>query len=216
MLVTRRRRTGPGSGRGTGRGLVLTRETSAAPRDVSRNSRWNTMRLGLFVSIASTARSASVSAKTMICRPTPGSPLSVVTAVAPAITTTGGSAIRSSLSADPAVDSKWAVLARCRNRGDPPASAWVFRHITARGRCQKPRYLLQACYMAQGASGALKKGGSQRRAAVEQLMIDLRIARGAGHQPTAEPETSGARIWCTATRLRIAAGPCTALVERLD
>ena len=43
-----------------------------------------------------------------------------------------------------------------------------------------------------------------------------RFARGAGHQPTAEPETSGARIWCTATRLRIAAGPCTALAERLD
>ena len=79
-----------------------------------------------------------------------------------------------------------------------------------------PRCLLQVCYTVQGASGILKKGGSQRRAAVEQLMINLRIVRGWGHQPTAEPETSGARIWCTATRLRIAAGPCTALAERLD
>ena len=66
----------------------------------------STMRLGLCTAIASTARSASVSAKTMICRPTPGSTLSVVMAMALAITTTGGSAIRSSLSADPAADSK--------------------------------------------------------------------------------------------------------------
>ena len=36
-----------------------------------------------------------------------------------------------------------------------------------------PRYLLQASYTAQGASGILKKGGSQRRAAVEQLMKDI-------------------------------------------
>ena len=79
-----------------------------------------------------------------------------------------------------------------------------------------PRYLFQASYTAQSASGILKEGGSQRRAAVEQLMIDLGITRGTGCQPIAERETSGARIWCTATRLRIAAGPCTALAERLD
>ena len=90
-------------------GVALTCETSAAPRGVSRNSRWNTMMLGLCVAIASPARSTSVSAKTIIYFPTPGSTLSVVTAAALATTTTEGSAIRSSLSANPAADSKWAA-----------------------------------------------------------------------------------------------------------
>ena len=68
-------------------GVALTCETSAAPRGVSRNSRWKTMMLSLCIAIASPARSASVSAKTMICFATPGSTLSVVTAAALATTT---------------------------------------------------------------------------------------------------------------------------------
>lgn len=36
-----------------------------------------------------------------------------------------------------------------------------------------PKYLLQACYTAEGLKGLLKEGGSKRREAVEQAAKNL-------------------------------------------
>ncbi len=51
------------------------------------------------------------------------------------------------------------------------------RGETVRGRCQKPKYLVQGAYSVEGVKGLLREGGSKRRAAIQQAAesVDGRV-----------------------------------------